>query len=171
MGVMVPSGAVLVGKITPIQLRLGILRQAQDCQVFASFPHQGGRRVVARQFSLTKPAMKKRPPPISTLRARELRRNATEAEKRMQRLLKETFPDARFRFQVPLRHYIADFASHRLKVVIEIDGGQHNAEVDGQRTADIEAEGYRVIRFWNNDVLQNGEGCMVQLEEFLSAEP
>ena len=111
--------------------------------------------------------MKKHPPPISILRARELRRNATDAELRMGRLLKEFFPDARFRFQVPLRHHIADFASHRLKLVIEIDGGQHDAQVDARRTADIEAEGYKVIRFWNNEVLGNGEGCMIQLGEFL----
>jgi very-short-patch-repair endonuclease len=111
--------------------------------------------------------MKKHPPPISILRARELRRNATDAELRMKQLLKEHFPKARFRFQVPLRHHIADFASHRLKVVIEIDGGQHNPEIDAQRTADIEAEGYGVIRFWNNEVLDNGEGCMIRLGEDL----
>ncbi len=87
----------------------------------------------------------------------------------MERLLKENFPKARFRFQVPLRHHITDFASHRLKVVIEIDGGQHNAEADAQRTADIEGEGYMVIRFWNNDVLRNGEGCMVRLGQLFAA--
>ena len=114
--------------------------------------------------------MKKHPPPISILRARELRRNATDAELRMERLLKEHFPQARFRVQVPLRHHIADFASHRLKIVIEIDGGQHNGEVDAQRTADIEGEGYRVVRFWNNEVLENGEGCMVRLGELLRRE-
>jgi very-short-patch-repair endonuclease len=112
--------------------------------------------------------MKKHPPPISIVRARDLRRNATAAELRMQRLLKEHFPDARFRFQVPLRHHIADFASHRLRVVVEIDGGQHSPEVDAKRTADIEGEGYRVIRFWNNEVLENGDGCMVRLGQLLA---
>ena len=87
----------------------------------------------------------------------------------MKRLLKENFPKARFRFQVPLRHYIADFASHRLKVVIEIDGGEHNVEVDAQRTSDIEGEGYMVIRFWNNEVLQNDQGCMIRLEQLVAA--
>ena len=111
--------------------------------------------------------MKKLPPPFSILRAQELRRNATAAELGMERLLKENFPKARFRFQVPLRHYIADFASHRLKLVIEIDGGQHNVEADAQRTADIESEGYKVIRFWNNEVLENGEGCMIRLGQQL----
>ncbi len=111
--------------------------------------------------------MKRHPPPISIQRARELRRNATDAELHMVRLLKEHFPEARFRFQVPLQHHIADFASHRLKIVIEIDGGQHEAVTDAKRTAEIESEGYRVIRFWNNDVLKNGEGCMIRLGEFL----
>ena len=111
--------------------------------------------------------MKKHPPPISIVRARALRRNATDAELRMERLLKKNFPKARFRFQVPLRHHIADFASHRLKVVIEIDGGQHSVESDAQRTFDIEGEGYRVIRFWNNEVLENGDGCMIRVGQLL----
>ena len=113
--------------------------------------------------------MKKHPPPIAIVRARDLRRNATDAERAMRRLLKEHFPEARFRFQVPLRHYVADFASHRLRVVIEIDGGQHSAEADNQRSAAIEAEGYRIIRFWNNEVLQNRDGCAMRLRQFLDA--
>ena len=107
--------------------------------------------------------MKKHPPSLSITRARELRRNPTEAEKAMWALLKKHFPEARFRRQVPIRHYIADFASHHLRMVIEIDGGQHSPESDETRTRTIEAEGYRVIRFWNNDVLANPEGCMIQL--------
>lgn len=113
--------------------------------------------------------MKKHPPPISIVRARALRKNATDAERKMQRLLKEHFPEARFRFQVPIRHYIADFASHRLKIVIELDGGQHDQATDAQREADIRNEGYRIIRFWNNAVLQNGDGCVVQLAQFIAA--
>ena len=82
----------------------------------------------------------------------------TEAEKVLWRLLREAFPDRHFRKQVPIRHYIADFASHAAKLVIEVDGGQHNEAADAERTAVIEAEGYRVIRFWNNDVLGHDEG-------------
>ncbi|MFT4026069.1 MAG: endonuclease domain-containing protein [Novosphingobium sp.] len=85
----------------------------------------------------------------------------------MRRLLKQCFAEGRFRFQVPLLHYVADFASHRLKVVIEIDGGQHSLEADKERTAKIEAEGYRIIRFWNNEVLANSDGCAIRLAEFL----
>ena len=76
----------------------------------------------------------------------------------MWRLLRECFPEARFRRQVPLGRFIVDFASHRARLVIECDGGQHNDEVDLPRTRLIEAQGYRLLRFWNPDVLQNAEG-------------
>lgn len=111
--------------------------------------------------------MKKHPPALSITRARDLRSAATDAERRMWRLLKEYFPDSRFRRQVPLRHYIADFASHREKVVVEIDGGQHAPETDATRSQAIQAEGYRIVRFWNNEVLENGEGCMIRLGQLL----
>jgi len=90
----------------------------------------------------------------------------------MLRLLRENFPQARFRWQVPIRHYFADFASHRAKLIVEVDGGQHSEEADAARTADIEAEGYRIVRFWNHDVLENGEGCMERLaQHFAAASP
>lgn len=82
----------------------------------------------------------------------------TDAERGLWWLLREGFPDWHFRRQVPIRHFIADFASHRAKLVIEVDGGQHCEEVDSHRTAMIEAEGYTVMRFWNHDVLGNREG-------------
>ena len=102
--------------------------------------------------------MKYRPAIGSTPRARALRTNATPAERAMWRILREAFPEARFRRQVPLRHFIADFASHRALLVIECDGGQHGEDADAGRTQLIEAEGYRVLRFWNNDILGNAEG-------------
>lgn len=107
--------------------------------------------------------MKKSPPAISVPRARELRRNPTDAERAMWDLLRQHFPHLRFRRQVPLRHYIADFASHATRIIIEIDGGQHSPAADAHRTRTIEAEGYRIIRFWNNDVLGNPEGCSLMI--------
>lgn len=107
--------------------------------------------------------MKKNAPPISIVRARELRRNPTDAERAMWRLLREHCAEARFRRQVPIRHYIADFASHRCKLVIEIDGGQHDPANDARRTTEIEAEGYKVVRFWNSEVLDNAAGCAARL--------
>jgi thiamine-monophosphate kinase len=91
----------------------------------------------------------------------------TDAEKAMWRLLRESFPEARFRNQVPLRFFTADFASHRMKLVIEVDGGQHRPERDARRTQLIEAEGYRVRRFWNHEVLGNPEGVWHRINEAL----
>ena len=113
--------------------------------------------------------MKKHPPSRNILRARELRREMTDAERAMWRLLREVAPGARWRSQVPLRHFIVDFASHRAKLVVEVDGGQHSAEADAERTAMIEAEGYRVPRFWNHDVLGNAAGCARVLTSALAA--
>jgi very-short-patch-repair endonuclease len=111
--------------------------------------------------------MKYRPAIGSTERARELRANMTEAERGLWRLLRESFREARFRRQVPIRSFIADFASHRTRLVIEVDGGQHSADKDGRRTKLIEAEGYCLLRFWNNDVLQNLPGVSTVIERSL----
>ena len=89
----------------------------------------------------------------------------------MWRLLRESFPEARFRRQVPIRNFIADFASHRAKVVIEVDGGQHSETADAERTKLIEAEGYRMMRFWNNEVLANPDGVWRTIDEALTAKP
>ena len=93
----------------------------------------------------------------------------TDAERAVWRLLKLCAPDARWRKQVPIRHFIVDFASHQAKLVVEVDGGQHSEEVDADRTALIEAEGYRLLRFWNNEVLGNAEGCARVLTDALEA--
>ena len=98
-------------------------------------------------------------------RARQLRKNATEAEKRMWRVLRENFRGAKFRRQVPIGPYYANFFSFPAKLVIEVDGGQHGEaqDYDARRTAFLESQGLRVIRFWNNDVLGNTEGVMTQI--------
>ena len=93
----------------------------------------------------------------------------TDAERAMWRLLRAVAPEARWRRQVPIRHFIVDFASHRAKLVVEVDGGQHSEETDAARTAMIEGEGYRIVRFWNNDVLDNDEGCARVLLSALAA--
>jgi len=82
----------------------------------------------------------------------------TDAERALWRMLRESFGEQHFRRQVPIRHFIADFASHLAKLVIEVDGGQHNEAVDAVRTGVIQDEGYRVIRFWNDEVLGNRDG-------------
>ena len=72
----------------------------------------------------------------------------------------EAFPDAKFRRQSPVGPYIADFLSFRHKLIVELDGGQHAPEVDAVRTRYLEREGYKVLRFWNNDAWANTEGVL-----------
>lgn len=102
--------------------------------------------------------MPKKYPPIAIIRARQLRREMTEAERAMWSILREHFPNYRFRKQAPILNYIVDFASHRVRIVIEVDGGQHSQERDAHRDTAIAAEGYRILRFWNADVLASREG-------------
>ncbi len=115
--------------------------------------------------------MSYRPAIGSTKQARVLRKQPTDAERIMWRLLRETFLDARFRRQVPIRSFIADFTSHPMRIVIEVDGGQHCEEVDAERTALIEHEGYRVLRFWNNDVICNRDGVYSVIAALLDRHP
>jgi very-short-patch-repair endonuclease len=106
-------------------------------------------------------------------RARELRRNATDAEKALWRGLREHLPQAKFRRQVPVGAYFADFYSFSARLIIEVDGGQHDEaqSYDAARTRFLESQGYRVIRFWNNDVLTNIEGVLGTIAENLSPSP
>ncbi|WP_354064463.1 endonuclease domain-containing protein [Devosia sp. 2618] len=95
-------------------------------------------------------------------RARQLRRDATGPEREMWRLLYPLRQIHNFRRQVPLGPYFLDFACHSLKLAIEIDGDTHGSEqamyYDAARTRFIETQGYRVLRFTNDDVLNNAEG-------------
>ncbi|OAM77556.1 endonuclease domain-containing protein [Devosia elaeis] len=99
---------------------------------------------------------------MSIDQARQLRRNATEPERAMWRLLYPLRQQHNFRRQVSLGPYYADFACHALRLVIEIDGDTHGSDIaqayDAARTRFIESEGYRVLRFTNADVLGNAEG-------------
>jgi very-short-patch-repair endonuclease len=97
-----------------------------------------------------------------TVLARAMRRVPTDAEKKLWwHLHRLSLKGLHFRRQVRLGPYIADFASHRARVVIEVDGGQHEGNAaDAVRTKFIERQGYRVLRFWNNDVLRNIEGVL-----------
>jgi very-short-patch-repair endonuclease len=109
-----------------------------------------------------------RPPEGSTARARGLRRDPTDAEALRWYLLRERFPDHHFRRQAPIRSFHPDFVARRAKLVVEVDGSQHGGPEDLARTALIEAEGYRVLRFWNNDILQNPDGVLVVIAEALN---
>jgi very-short-patch-repair endonuclease len=104
-------------------------------------------------------------PPKLRSNARALRKNSTDAE----RILWSELRDHRlngvsFRRQVPIANYIADFACHAAKLVMELDGGQHHADqseqADAARMARIEAMGFRVLRFSNHDVMTNRAGVL-----------
>lgn len=79
----------------------------------------------------------------------------------------------RFRRQVPIGPYIADFACLAARLVVEVDGGQHidDADRDERRTAWLEERGYRVLRFWNTDVLTNIEAVLETMLRALPAAP
>src|SRR3546814_5076794 len=79
----------------------------------------------------------------------------------------------RFNRQFPIGPSICDFVSRTAKLIIEVDGGQHAVDVakDEARTAYLEARGYRVIRFWNNDVLERIEGIVTEIERVLADMP
>ena len=99
--------------------------------------------------------MLKPPMPTVTLdHAREMRREQTDAERNLWKHLRAgRFDGLKFRRQYPIPPYIADFCCVEKKLVIELDGAQHSVEVDATRTACLEAQGFRVLRFWDNDVL------------------
>jgi len=102
--------------------------------------------------------------------ARRLRRDQTDAERKLwSRLRDRRLVGARFRRQHPIGPFIADFCCTEAKLVIELDGGQHALQKrsDAERTAFLEAQEYRVIRFWDSDVLSNMEGVLQRIVEAL----
>jgi very-short-patch-repair endonuclease len=107
--------------------------------------------------------------------ARRMRKQPTIAERKLWWHLRHRLPliDTHFRRQVQIGPYIADFASHQAKLVIEIDGGQHGAQLsqDETRSLRLASDGYRVLRFWNNDVLSNIEGVLVEIQSAIASSP
>ncbi|HEY3030220.1 MAG TPA: DUF559 domain-containing protein [Bradyrhizobium sp.] len=101
-----------------------------------------------------------------------MRRDATEAEKKLwQHLRRPPFKQHRFRRQATIGPYFADFASHQLRIVIEVDGGQHSdSRSDEARTRYLEANDYRVLRFWNNEVCENISGVLLAIDTVIDAD-
>ena len=100
-------------------------------------------------------------------KARKLRSEMTEAEKRVwYHLCGRRFSGINFRRQVPIGPYITDFACLSARIIIELDGGQHDArsQQDARRTAWLETQGYRVIRFWNNEVFENLDAVLSPID-------
>ena len=102
--------------------------------------------------------------------ARALRANATDAERRLWRHLRNRHLGAyRFRRQQAIGGYIVDFVCIRARLIVEVDGGQHADELlyDLERTRDLARCGFRVIRFWNQEVLQQTEAVLESILEAL----
>ena len=103
---------------------------------------------------------------------RKLRRNQTDAEKLLwNHLRNRQLGGCKFYRQYGLGKYVVDFFCPAYRLVIELDGGQHNedevARLDELRTNTIELLGNKVVRFWNNDVMNNIEGVLEEIESYI----
>ena len=97
---------------------------------------------------------------MNKTKARELRKNPAEAERKLWKYLRlRQLGGYKFRRQQPLGSYIVDFVYLEKKLIVELDGGQHSIQInyDAKRTEWLETHGFRVLRFWNNDVLEEIE--------------
>jgi very-short-patch-repair endonuclease len=116
----------------------------------------------------------KRIKPMLTANARSLRKDMTDTERMLWHALRgKQLHECRFRRQHPIGPYIADFACIDKKLLIELDGGQHQDQIfyDQHRTVFLEMQGWQVLRFWNNDVLNNMEGVLAVVAEALAVRP
>jgi very-short-patch-repair endonuclease len=100
-----------------------------------------------------------------TILARKLRQEQTDVEKILWfQLRNRQLNSVKFKRQQRIGQYIVDFVTLEKKIIIELDGGQHNTEtgktLDAERTKWLESEGYQVIQFWNNDVTENLENVL-----------
>jgi very-short-patch-repair endonuclease len=115
--------------------------------------------------------MMKQSTPVIRDRARQLRRNQTDAERKLwARLRSRELCGFRFRRQYPIGPFITDFCCFEQRLVVELDGGQHAEQTEAdQRRADLlTRHGYRVFRFWDNEVMQNIDGVLQRIAEALS---
>jgi very-short-patch-repair endonuclease len=102
--------------------------------------------------------------------ARQLRANPTDAERRLWSAISaRKVAGVRFNRQVSIGPFVCDFVARGPRIVLEVDGGQHDvqAEADRDRTRFLEEQGFRVLRFWNHDVLGNLDGVIARLEQAL----
>jgi very-short-patch-repair endonuclease len=99
--------------------------------------------------------MRQRVPDQKRVFAKTLRADATDAERALWRLLRSRrFAEIKFRRQVPIGNWIVDFVSFEQSLIVEADGSQHaDSTRDARRGADLKQRGFRILRFWNNDIL------------------
>jgi very-short-patch-repair endonuclease len=102
--------------------------------------------------------------------ARNLRKNQTDVERHLWYYLRANRFGYKFKRQVPIKCFIIDFVCLERRLIIELDGGQHqdNQAYDEQRTLELNQMGFQVLRFWNNDVLRNTVGVLEVIHQALS---
>ena len=101
--------------------------------------------------------------------SRNLRNNLTEAEKYIWYMLRVNNLGVKFRRQAVIGRYIVDFVCFEKKLVVEVDGGQHvDSQEDQVRDQWLMGQGFKILRFWNHDVLKNREGVLQKIVECLS---
>ncbi|SRR5258708_31899068 len=105
--------------------------------------------------------------------ARELRKNLTDSERRLWRELRFHQTGHKFRRQFAIGKYIVDFACPKKKLIIELDGGHHQTQIDydASRTQWLENQGYTVLRFWNSDIQSNLNGVRQTIYMQLKSTP
>jgi very-short-patch-repair endonuclease len=110
---------------------------------------------------------------MNTDRARQLRNNQTLAERTLWQYLRKHQRGVKFRRQQPIGPYITDFVCFEKRLIIEIDGGQHQEQIeyDAIRTEWLKQQGYKVLRFWNNEVLSELAGVITSIEVELNLHP
>jgi very-short-patch-repair endonuclease len=102
--------------------------------------------------------------------AKDLRSNSTDAERLIwSRLRARRFFGSKWKRQQPLGNYIVDFVCFEARVVVELDGGQHacSTEADAKRDAWLTNQGFKVLRFWNNEVFENLDGMLTTIARHL----
>lgn len=110
-------------------------------------------------------------PSTTATRSRAHRRDAGPVERTLWAALRRALPHARFRRQMPMGVYHADFCSHGAKLIVEVDDATHavRRDRDAVRTRFLNGEGYRVLRFWNNEVMTNLDGVLAEIARHVDA--
>jgi very-short-patch-repair endonuclease len=106
--------------------------------------------------------------------AKTLRRSMTDAEQELwYHLRAHRFMGRKFKRQKPIGHYVVDFVCLEEKLIVELDGGQHaeNLEYDQERDSWLRSQGYTVLRFWNNELMNETEGVLEKIRLTLSPNP
>ncbi|KRC80316.1 endonuclease domain-containing protein [Sphingomonas sp. Root241] len=102
--------------------------------------------------------------------ASRLRKEATDAERLLWGILRSRrLVGHKFRFQAPIEPFVVDFLCVEARLIIEVDGSQHNAETDARRTQFLQSRGYRILRFWNSEVLENLDDVLEVISAALAA--